>query len=331
MKKIYYVIVLVLVAVIATVSYFCFWFKSNMQPVSTSNEKVSFVVAKGKSASQIGEELYKRHLIKSRLVFKLYVQFFDKSKSINAGEFELSPSMSVSEIVSALGKGPKELWVTIPEGLRKEEVVEKIITSLEMDEEKKNIFREEFLSLAKDSEGYLFPDTYLFPRNVQAKAVYDKLKSTFNQKYEGEVVLPKDSNHTKSEIVIIASILERETKAASEKPVVAGILWKRIENGWPLQVDASVQYAVANLKKGDSWWPVLTLDDLNINSSYNTYKFKGLPPAPICNPGSASLKAAANPQDSEYWFYIHSPDGQIHFAKTSEEHSSNVRKYLGGG
>jgi len=330
MKKVYYIAVLALVAVIILVSYFCFWFKSNMKPVSTSDEKISFIVVKGKSASQIGEELYKKHLIRNSMIFKLYVQFFDKSKSINAGEFELSPSMSVSEIVSALGKGPKELWVTIPEGLRKEEVVEKIITSLEMEGDREDVFREEFLSLAKDSEGYLFPDTYLFPRNVQAKTVYDRLKSIFNQKYDGEVVLPKDNNHTKSEIVIMASILERETKAASEKPVVAGILWKRVENGWPLQVDASVQYAVANLGKSDNWWPILTLDDLNINSSYNTYKFKGLPPAPICNPGIVSLKAAANPQDSEFWFYIHSPDGRIHYAKTSEEHSSNVRKYLGG-
>lgn len=322
--------VLVLVAIIILASYFCYWFKNNMSPVSiSSNERVSFIVTKGKSASQIGEDLYKRNLIRSRLVFKLYVQFFDKSKNINAGEFELSPSMSVSEIVNALGKGPKELWVTIPEGLRKEEVVEKIILSLEMDEKSGRDFKEQFLMLAKDSEGYLFPDTYLFPRNAGAKAVYDKLKSTFNQKYEGEVILPKGTNRSRGEIVIMASILERETKASSEKPIVAGILWKRIENGWPLQVDASVQYAVANLKSGEDWWPILTLDDLSINSPFNTYKHNGLPPLPICNPGIASLKAAANPQDSEYWFYIHSPDGEIHYAKTSEEHFSNVRIYLG--
>jgi UPF0755 protein len=336
MKKIYFLIVFILAALIFSVSYFIYWFKRELGPVSASAEKVSFIVEKGISASEVGEILYQNKLIRNKLVFKLYVQVLDKAKNINAGEFELSPTMSIPEIVITLGKGPKELWVTIPEGLRKEEIAEKIVQALEIEAGETNAFRDKFLSLAKTYEGYLFPDTYLFPRDVPVEIVFGKLKSTFDEKYgDGVESYAKGSKYSKNEIVTMASILERETKSLEEKPVVAGILWKRIENDWPLQVDASVQYAIANSQlttnnlQPEDWWPVLTLDDLNIDSPYNTYKYRGLPPGPISNPGLVSLQSAAKPEGSDYWFYIHSPDGQIHYAKTPEEHASNVRKYLG--
>lgn len=336
MRKVYFSIVFFLIIVIFSISYFIYWFKKELSSASASTEKVSFIVEKGKSASEVGETLYQNKLIRNKLVFKLYVQVLDKTKNINAGEFELSPSMSIPEIVNALGKGPKELWVTIPEGLRKEEIVEKIIQALEIEVGETNAFRDKFLSLAKTYEGYLFPDTYLFPRDVPVEIVFEKLKSTFDEKYgDGVENYAKGSKYSKNEIVTMASILERETKSLEEKPVVAGILWKRIENSWPLQVDASVQYAVVNSKfktqnsKVDDWWQVLTLDDLSIDSPYNTYKYKGLPPGPISNPGLVSLQSAARSQESDYWFYIHSPDGIIHYAKTPEEHAFNVRKYLG--
>ena len=324
----YFPVAILLVVVIVSISYFFYWFKKETSAVSDSNVKTIFTVPKGRSASEIGTLLFNEGLIKNKLAFKVYVQFLDRSKNINAGEYELSPSMTVSDIVRVVGKGAKELWVTIPEGLRKEEVVEKVITALEIDEEKAEVFKTQFLNLAKDSEGYLFPDTYLLPREVSAEFVFNKLSSTFDDKFDSGVTPLLKGKFSRKEVVVMASILERETKTADEKPVVAGILWKRIENDWPLQVDATVQYAIANSKLED-WWPILTLDDLNIDSPYNTYKYKGLPAAPISNPGLRSLQAAANPMDSEYWFYIHSPDGVIHYAKTSAEHASNVRKYLG--
>lgn len=347
-KRSYYFIVFFLIGIISLVSSFIYWFKNESRPVSTKSEQILFVVEKGRSASEIGEKLFSKGLIRNKLVFKLYVQIFDKTKNINAGEFELTPSMSLSEIVSNLGKGPKELWVTIPEGLRIEEIAVKVASSLGKEGVQKDTFIDEFLSLTVSDEGYLFPDTYLFPREATAKKVVDRLKTTFEEKYNKEVAPKVSVKFTKSEIVVMASILERETKSVSEKPTVSGILWKRIANDWPLQVDASVQYAVASAKclsepggsssrgqmlnakcGSDDWWPILTLEDLNIGSSYNTYKYRGLPPAPISNPGIVTLISAANPEESDYWFYIHSPDGLIHYAATSEEHAANVRKYLG--
>jgi UPF0755 protein len=249
MKKLYFIIVIILVVLILSTSYFIYWFKKESQPISSTFQKVSFVIEKGKSASEVGDKLYRNNLIKNKLVFKLYIQVLDKSKNINAGEFDLSPSMSMPEIVSALGGGPKEIWVVIPEGLRKEEVVEKIIQALEITDSQADNFKNGFFALGQNTEGYLFPDTYLFPRDISATDAYEKLRSTFNEKFGSDIApLLKDSKYSKGEIVIMASILERETRSFEERRIVAGILWKRIENGWPLQVDASVQYAVANSK-----------------------------------------------------------------------------------
>jgi len=180
----------------------------------------------------------------------------------------------------------------------------------------------------------LFPSTYLFSKDVSAQKVVDKLILTFDEEY-GKVPDAIQNGLNKKQTVILASLIERETRGDEEKPVVAGIIIKRLENEWPLQIDASVQYAVGTKKAKTEdmsrikYWETLTRDDLDIDSEYNVYKYKGLPPGPICNPGLSSLKAAATPSKSSYWFYIHDNKGQIHYAATEEEHTANVRKYLG--
>ncbi|MBU0569962.1 endolytic transglycosylase MltG, partial [Patescibacteria group bacterium] len=160
------------------------------------------------------------------------------------------------------------------------------------------------------------------------------MKSVFDSKIttELEAEIAK-SNYGLDQIITLASLLERETITDAERPIVAGIIYKRLKNDWPLQIDASVQYAVSSAKckvqsvKCD-WWPILTLNDLEeTNSPYNTYKFTGLPPAPIASPGISSIRAAISPEESSYWYYIHA-DGQIYYAKTLAEHNQNVRVYL---
>jgi UPF0755 protein len=225
-----------------------------------------------------------------------------------------------------------ELWVTIPEGLRREEIAEKFISGLEKQGSEIMHFRSEFLEESSDLEGYLFPDTYLFPRDVKASVVVSTLRNTFNMKME-EVGNNYPSGYGLNDIVTLASLIEREAITDEERPVVAGILYNRLTNNWPLQVDATVQYAIANVRCKDkvecSWWPKsLTREDLEVDSPYNTYKYPGMPPFPISNPGLKSLIAAVNPTSSDYYFYIH-VDGKIYYAKTLSEHNENVRKYLG--
>ena len=296
------------------------WFYNNTLPVSNNKNPGNFIITKGSSASQIGNKLQSSGIIKSALAFKIYVQFTGQSGKLQSGQFMLSPSFSLFQNISALLSGPTEIWVTIPEGLRREEVAARLATALSRD----NIFADEFLSASKRKEGYLFPDTYLFPLDISAPAIVKKMEDTFDAKMAD--LTPQGSGLTPVETVTLASLIERETKTDEERPIVAGIILNRIKIGMALQIDASVQYAVGTSK---DWWPVLSLADLKINSPYNTYKFAGLPPAPIANPGLSSLTAAFNPAETDYLYYIHDSTGQIHYAKTLTEHNANVAKYLG--
>lgn len=296
------------------------WFYQNTQPVSSDKNFSNFLILKGQSAGSVANKLQSQGFIKNALVFRIYLRLTGQSNKIQTGEFRLSPSFSLFQVIDTLSRGPIEIWVTIPEGLRREEIAQRFSTALD----KNQVFIDEFLASSKDKEGYLFPDTYLFPKDASASAIVKKLTNTFDAKVAN--LTPNGTDLSQKDLVILASILERETKTDTERPMVAGILMNRLEVGMPLQVDAAVQYGVGTSK---NWWPILTRDDLSSNSKYNTYKFAGLPPAPIANPGISSLTAVYNPTPNDYWYYIHDSSGQIHYAKTLEEHNANVRTYLG--
>lgn len=296
-----------------------YWFYQNTLPVSTSEVFSDFVIVKGWGASQIANKLYSQKLIKNPLAFKIISQVSGKSSKIQAGEYRLSPSYSLFQIFAQFEKGPVELWITIPEGFRREEVARRFANVLGKDAS----FEKEFLSLTRDKEGYLYPDTYLFPKDATAAKIVDKMTSTFDEKTK---IITRTTPLSDEEAVVLASLIERETKNTSEREIVAGILMNRLNADWPLQVDATLQYLTG---EDGNWWKSVLKADLDINSSFNTYKFTGLPPSPIANPGFTSLEAAFNPAHSDYWYYIHDNDGKIHYGKTLEEHNANVRKYLG--
>ena len=149
------------------------------------------------------------------------------------------------------------------------------------------------------------------------REIIKKMWENFEEKTRGLTITPQ--------AVIVASMLEKEVRKAEDMALVAGIIYKRLKLGMPLQIDATVQYAVGSV---DDWWPILTREDLEINSPYNSYKNQGFPPTPIANPGLASINAAKKPEESDYWFYLHDSSGQIHYAATLEEHNENIFKYL---
>lgn len=297
---------------------FSAWFILETRPASLVIRPQKFLITKGTSASEVGINLKSRGFIKNSLAFKFYTQLTGKASKIQAGEYLLSGSLSLPELVSQILKGPVEFWVTIPEGLRREEVVEKIIRTLELSPDVETEFRQEFIKQTEDKEGYLFPDTYLFAKTVSAQKVVDKMTETFDKKVANLSL--------SNEMLILASLVERETRTSEERPIVAGILAKRSKFGWPLQVDASVQYAVGTI---NDWWPSLRKEDLNISSPFNTYKYKGLPPYPIANPSLDSIRAVVESKDSPYWFYLHDEEGEIHYARDLAEHQENIRIYLG--
>lgn len=330
MKK----LLLILLTLLVVISLGFFWWKSAVRAVGDVDGLHDFLITKGTSASQVGNKLEESNLIRSSLAFKFYVQLTGKAKKIPSGEFELSSSQNLFEIVNSLLEGPKAVWVTVPEGLRREEIVERFIEGLEKKGEEAVSFRFEFLSLTTSIEGKIFPDTYLLPKTITADKTVALIKTTFEKRIDTISDDISSSNLSLEEILILASLLERETITEEEKPVVAGILINRINGDWPLQVDATVQYALASVRcKGKidcDWWPKpLTRNDLEIVSAFNTYKNQSLPPSPISNPGLNSIKAAASPEATSYWFYIHDNSGKIRYAETVEGHNSNVRKYLG--
>lgn len=269
---------------------------------------VEFTITYGDSPTKIARALYEAGLIRSPLGFRYVLRRENLGNQLQAGIYSLSPSMTASEIAHALTRGIADLKLVIPEGYRREEIADTAASLL-------GIPPSEFLALTKNLEGYLFPDTYFVAPNTSAQELVKLLQDNFTTK-----VGPIDQT-----TLILASLIERETKGDAEKSVVAGILQKRLTAGWPLELDATVQYA---LGKPGAWWPNTTLADRKTNSLYNTYLNPGLPPGPIANPGLASINAAKTPQDSPYWFYLHTPDGQIYYAETLEGHNSNIERYL---
>ena len=210
---------------------------------------------------------------------------------------------------------PNEITITIPEGYTVKQIAKVF--------ENNNLFlKGEFLSLYETDEGYLFPDTYKFFKNTTPQKVSEKMKNNFDIKVAE--FLPEIARQKKSlnDIIIMASIIEKEVHNPEDRKIVSGILWKRIERGIGLQVDASLMYILGKTSAE------LTQDDLKINSLYNTYKYKGLPAGPISNPGKNAIEAAIFPQTSPYLFYLSDNDGITRYARNFEEHKNNKFKYL---
>jgi UPF0755 protein len=233
----------------------------------------------------------------------------------------VSTGASLPDLISVLTSGPKDVWVTFPEGWRREQIAVRLQNTLT------SFDASEFLRITASSEGFLFPDTYLVPAEASPSAVLDIFLSNFSQK----TLLSPTSLEART-IVTMASLIEREAKSDSERPIIAGIITKRLSANWPLQIDATVQYAL-NTKLCQSvaleecdWWQPVT--DTKYPSVYNTYLHPGLPPGPISNPGLASLQAAKFPVSSAFWYYLHDSSGHIHYAKDLAEHNSNIDKYL---
>ena len=328
MKKVSLGIVTLLVLALIGVGSGFIWWNSSLKSLSNSETEVRVVIPKGRSAEAIGQQLEEEGVIKSAFAFKLYVQLYGKQGSVNSGEFTLSPSMTIPEILEQMGKGPEEVWVTIPEGRRREEVVEKIIDGVNYSGAEAEAFRDEFLALTADKEGYLFPDTYLLPFDVTAQQVVTLMTSTFHSRFDEDLQAKMRSQGLAlEETVILASILEKETKTDAERPVVAGIYFNRLDVGMPLQADATAQYVMGSIRcRGEidcDWWDPPTRDELTTDSPYNTYKYAGLPPA-----GLSSLMAVVESENNPYYYYIHEPDGTIHYAETLDQHNTNVARYL---
>jgi UPF0755 protein len=278
-----------------------------------------FTIEKGSGLNLLGTKLSENKIIRSPFLFKAFSVIFGGTKGIIAGDYVLSGSQSVIAIAKRFSSGDFQLApvkITIPEGLNVFEISKLISGKFS------KIDPDSFVKSAGADEGYLFPDTYFFLPNAQAVEIIKTMKDNFQEKIKA--LNTEISNYKKPlpDVIKMASILEEEARTTETRRVVAGILWKRLALGMPLQVDASFKYINGKVTSS------LTLDDLKIDSPYNSYLYRGLPPTPISNPGLDSISASVRPIKTNYLYFLTDKDGNMHYARTYEEHLLNKEAYL---
>ena len=276
-------------------------------------------IERGQTLFSVSHELYDAHVIKYPRAFELFMISLGNEKNVSEGEYYFESPVSALEValrISGKQFGIDRKKVTFPEGFTNKQMAARLGQAFP------GFDTEVFLTLAHEYEGYLFPDTYGFFPSVTPDLVVSTLRKNFAAKTASLESLFAASQHSKQQVMIMASIIEKEARGNDDRSVISGILWKRYESGIPLQVDAPFLYILGKESRD------LTQKDLALNSPYNTYKNKGLPPTPISNPGILSIKAALEPVGSPYLYYLHDKDGMIHYASTYAEHKKNIQNYL---
>jgi len=277
-------------------------------------------IPSGTNAKEIVDVLEKNEIIrKNNYTFRILIKLLKLEDQLKYGEYDLSPSMNMLQILDKLVKGEVIVYkITIPEGYNYAQIAELL-------DKKEVAERETFLKLAKDSEkpweGYLFPDTYEVPKKYGAENMSKVMLSNFNQiAIENEFTeKAEEIGFSLNEIIILASIIEKEAKFSEEKNKVSSVFYNRLEKGMKLQSCATIQYILETPKE------ILDENDLKIDSPYNTYLYKGLPPGPICNPGLDSIMAALEPEEEDYLYFVLGENGKHIFSKTYQEHLRNKK------
>ena len=318
--------VLVILLFVVLLPMACAYYSHALNLSNSSDETVAdFTIESGQSVEEIAKNLEGGGLIRSAALFRLYASLSNLSSKLQAGEYQVFQNLNLKEVAELLQHGTFEEKLTFIEGWRREEIAEAINSKFKVQSSK--LTGAEFLRETEGLEGYLFPDTYFVSKETTAEALVKMMRENFDSKLGEKGVGVRGFSF--EEVVIIASIVEREGAAVEDKPLVAGVLFNRLLEGMALQVDATIQYALGYQNDEDGWWKKrLTEDDLKVDSPYNTYKNPGLPPAPICNPGLDSLEATFSPTETAYWYYVSDSEGQMHFAETIEQHNENVVKYV---
>jgi len=278
-----------------------------------------FVVEKGETLQGVAKNLESKHYVCSSFWFSNLVIFFSTDRGVKAGDYYFGDKEGVFSVAYRLTNSDFKIptrMITVPEGFNNREIADLLKTKLP-----KFDFRM-FLVKTEKLEGYLFPDTYSFPENAVENDVISIMNSTFGEKIK---ILNNDISkfgRSLRDVVIMSSLVEEEVRTYKTRQIVAGILWKRLSLGMPLQVDAVFHYIKGKDVK------VVSLDDLKIDSPYNTYLHKGLPPGAIGNPGLDAIRATVNPVKTSYLYYLTDKDGNMHYARTYAEHLANKENYL---
>lgn len=316
-------------------------------PVSGNKSPVRVTIALGSSARSVSRTLNNNKLIRSPLVFLLTCMMSGSSEKLKPGVYELNQTMSAPVIIKQLVAGHTiESWVTIPEGKTLREIADILeakhlvdsATFLELVTTQGDLFSDYSFIYDENLEGYLFPDTYLIERGTTPERVIEMMLGNFEKKvlntskseiarFSANKLHRAGFNTGLHDVLIVASLIEREARLPADRAKISAVIWNRLDRGMRLEVDATVTYELGQSRANKA---KVYLNDLRRNTTYNTYVNSGLPPAPICNPGLASIKAAIEPADTSDLFYVAKSDGSHVFSKTLQQHEA-ARQAIKGG
>lgn len=290
------------------------WWKTPSDAVSS----VTVVIEEGASVTSVADQLKDQKIIGSPYFFKVYTKLTGRVAKIQVGAFELNPGSSDADVLNIITQPQvNEITLTFVEGWTLDQMGDYLVS-------KGVVTKAEWNAAATpDLEGYLFPDTYRFSKGVSAKEIVDRLRAEMNQvltvAWRLEIDRQGKSVH---DIITMASIIEREVRHPEDRANVSDIFWKRLDIGMPLQADSTVNYITG--KKT----PSISFADRDIDSPYNTYQNRGLPPGPIAAPARSAIEAAIYPASNPYYYFLTDAPGNVHYGRTLDEHNMNKAKYL---
>ncbi|MCA9397235.1 endolytic transglycosylase MltG [candidate division WWE3 bacterium] len=325
-KLLIILLTLVFGAVLAVAALWAYYTHAINTPVGSGVVVESFIIEAGDTPTEVGEYLQSLNLIHSSQIFSVYLKLHPElAAGIQAGEYEVTGQESIIDMVAMFQNGATLAELRFIEGWRIEEMAMYLASVFGDD------FAKSFLDESVGLEGYLFPDTYYVGVDITPTTLIGLMRDTYDEKVD-ELLSMTDLSP--QQLAIFASIIEREIALSQDRKIVAGILIKRWQNGWPIGADATVQYAWASatcaaLEQKCVWWQhAITQEMLDIDSVYNTRKYAGLPPGPISSTSLDSLQSVVSRVDSDYWYYLSDSDGTTHYARTLEEHNINIATYL---
>lgn len=293
-------------------------------PAASVGASAQFLVEPGEDIPAVAQELKETGIVKSRWVAQLVLASAVGENGIRPGAYEVSPKMDLLAVMKTLTSMPSLVFVTIPPSVRKEEIGAQLAEELFWGPEQVAEWEDATSVASGLPEGVYYPDTYLIPTDQPPAQIAARLRGRFTDVFAKYAQEAKEKGLAWDDVLTLASIVDREA-SKTDRELVAGILWNRIETGMKLQADATLQYAVG---EEGSWWAAPKAEYKYVDSPFNTYKYAGLPPHPINNPTVESVEAVLNPQQTGCMFYLHDNDHQIHCSLTYAGQKANVERYL---
>ena len=322
---------LLLLIVVGAAATFYVW-RGVALPYQGFSGEQFVVIGTGSSVSGIGQALANAGVVRDVRSFQIAARLKGAERRMQAGEYRFDGAATAFEVVARIARGDVYTRpITFPEGRTAAEMAAIFAERAAGDPAAflaaaRDVSRvASFDPLARDLEGYLFPSTYLLPRTATAGTLVDQMVQSFDKSFGADLrAAASAAGLTVREAVTMASLVEEEAQVAAERPVISAVYHNRLKIGMGLQCDATVIYA---MQRAGTWNGNITRADLAMDSPYNTYRYRGLPPGPIANPGRASLEAAVRPADVPYLYYVSRNDGSHAFATTLDEHNRNVQQY----